>query len=63
MLPWCFFVQDVPGKVEMKLYTPGLVEKLFFLFSGMLVSVPFTLFVAGFSDALCFVLPLFFAQI
>ncbi len=62
-LPWCLFVQEATGKVEIELHTPGLIEKLFFLFSGMLVSVPFTLFVAGFSDVLCFILPIFFAQI
>lgn len=62
-LNWCLFLHEVVGKVEIRLHTPGLIEKLFFLLSGMLVSVPFTLFVAGFSDYLCFVLPFFFAQI
>ena len=36
---------------------------MFFLFSGILTSVPLTLFVATFTDSICVVLPIFYAQI
>jgi RsiW-degrading membrane proteinase PrsW (M82 family) len=41
----------------------SLEEKLFFLISGVITSVPLTLFVGTFADSLCFVLPLSFATI
>jgi RsiW-degrading membrane proteinase PrsW (M82 family) len=33
-----------PGSITLTLHKPNLREKLFFLFSGMAISVPFTLF-------------------
>ena len=44
-------------------HKPDLKEKLFFLLSGLLVSVPFTLFFSDFSNSLCVAMPLFFAQV
>ena len=44
-------------------HKPDTKEKLFFFISGILVSVPFTLFFSGFTDAFCVTLPLFYDQI
>ena len=45
------------------LHRPGLQEKLFFFISGILTSVPLTLFANGFTDSLCLSLPFLYAQI
>lgn len=44
-------------------HRPGLTEKLFFFISGILTSVPLTLFVSTFTDQLCVVLPIFYASL
>jgi RsiW-degrading membrane proteinase PrsW (M82 family) len=44
-------------------HKPDTKEKIFFFVSGILVSVPFTLFFSGFTDAFCVALPLFYDQI
>ncbi|MCK5562677.1 hypothetical protein KAI30_00770 [Candidatus Bathyarchaeota archaeon] len=44
-------------------HKPDLNEKIFFFLSGLLVSVPMTLFFAEFSDTLCVVMPILYAQI
>jgi RsiW-degrading membrane proteinase PrsW (M82 family) len=49
--------------VTIPIHRPGLKEKLFFFISGIIVSVPLTLFVDSFSGYLCINLPLFYAQI
>ena len=49
--------------VTIPVHKPDLQEKLFFLLSGIITSVPLTLFVASFTDSLCISLPFFFAQI
>ncbi len=41
----------------------SLEEKLFFLLSGVITSVPLTIFVGTFTDSLCIVLPLTYATI
>ncbi len=41
----------------------SLEEKLFFLISGIITSVPLTLFVGTFTDSLCIVLPMGYATI
>jgi RsiW-degrading membrane proteinase PrsW (M82 family) len=41
----------------------SLGEKLFFLISGVITSVPLTLFVGTFTDTLCIALPMGFASI
>jgi RsiW-degrading membrane proteinase PrsW (M82 family) len=41
----------------------SLEEKLFFLISGVITSVPLTLFVGTFTDSLCIVLPMGYATI
>jgi len=43
-------------------HKPSLQEKIFFLFSGILTSVPLTLFVGTFTDSLCVVLPFVYAN-
>ncbi len=44
-------------------HKPSIKEKIFFFLSGLLVSVPFTLFFSQLSGSLCIALPLFFAQV
>ena len=44
-------------------HRPSLQEKLFFFISGIVMSVPLTLFVNLFTDSLCLALPFFYAQI
>jgi len=44
-------------------HKPSLQEKIFFLFSGILTSVPLTLFVGTFTDSLCVVLPFVYANV
>jgi RsiW-degrading membrane proteinase PrsW (M82 family) len=44
-------------------HKPNVKEKIFFFISGLLVSVPFTLFFSDFTDSLCDVLPMFFGQV
>src|SRR4030043_2056460 len=46
-----------PTQVSVPLHKPKLQEKLFFLFSGMIVSIPLTLFINNFSDYLLPILP------
>ncbi len=50
-------------KATIPLHKPDIKEKLFFLISGLLVSVPFTLFFSEFSNSLCVAMPLLFAQV
>lgn len=40
------------GKVVIPIHKPGLIEQIFFLASGMIVSVPLTLFIEGFTVTL-----------
>jgi len=44
-------------------HKPDIKEKIFFFISGLLVSVPFTLFLSGFADTLCVTLPFFYAEV
>jgi hypothetical protein len=44
-------------------HKPSLREKIFFLVSGIITSVPLTLFVNMFTDSLCITLPFLYAQI
>ena len=54
---------ETEQKTVLSVHKPNIKEKIFFLSSGLLVSVPFTLFFYEFSDSLCIALPMFFAQI
>jgi RsiW-degrading membrane proteinase PrsW (M82 family) len=49
--------------IVIPLHKPDWKEQLFFFVSGLLVSVPFTLFFAQLSDSLCVMLPMLYAQI
>jgi RsiW-degrading membrane proteinase PrsW (M82 family) len=49
--------------ITVSVHKPDLTEKLFFLLSGIITSVPLTLFVGSFTDSLCITLPMFYAQI
>ncbi|VVB88670.1 Protease prsW family protein [uncultured archaeon] len=51
------------NKVIIPLHKPGLNEKTFFILSGIIVSIPITFFVNIFSSHLCFLLPVFYAEI
>ena len=51
------------NKIIIPLHKPGLKEKYFFLFSGMIVSIPITFFVNIFSSHLCFLLPVFYSEL
>jgi RsiW-degrading membrane proteinase PrsW (M82 family) len=50
-------------KAVLSVHKPDVKEKIFFFISGLLVSVPFTLFFSDFTDSLCNVLPMFFGQV
>ncbi len=50
-------------KTSVPLHKPNLQEKIFFFASGLLVSVPFTVFFASFSDQLIGPLPVLYAAI
>ena len=50
-------------KAVIHVHKPDIKEKIFFFLSGLLVSVPFTLFLSDFTDSLCNVLPMFFGQV
>ena len=49
-------------ELKIRSHRHGLTEKLFFFISGILTSVPLTLFVSSFTDQLCVVLPIFYAS-
>jgi len=44
-------------------HRPGTREMLFFCLSGIIVSIPFTLFFSVFSNHLCFLLPVIYSEI
>jgi RsiW-degrading membrane proteinase PrsW (M82 family) len=54
---------EIEQKATISVHKPDIKEKIFFLSSGLLVSVPFTLFFSEFSDSLCVAMPLLFAQV
>ena len=43
-------------ELTIRSHRPGLTEKLFFFISGILTSIPLTLFVSTLTDQLCVVL-------
>lgn len=51
------------GSNSFSIHNPSLEEKMFFFISGIVTSVPLTLFVNLFTDSLCVTLPFFYAQI
>ena len=50
-------------QATISVHKPDIKEKIFFLSSGLLMSVPFTLFFSDFSNSLCVAMPLLFAQV
>jgi RsiW-degrading membrane proteinase PrsW (M82 family) len=50
-------------KAVVSVHKPDVKEKIFFLISGLLVSVPFTLFFSNYADSFCIVLPMFYAEV
>ncbi|NIR86144.1 PrsW family intramembrane metalloprotease [Candidatus Bathyarchaeota archaeon] len=51
------------NKAIIPIHRPKLREKLFFFSSGIITSVPLTLFVGTFTDSLCVVMPIFYARL
>jgi RsiW-degrading membrane proteinase PrsW (M82 family) len=54
---------ETEQKAVIHIHKPDIKEKIFFFISGLLVSVPFTLFFSGFTDILCVTLPPPFSDI
>jgi RsiW-degrading membrane proteinase PrsW (M82 family) len=54
---------ETEEKAVMSVHKPDVKEKIFFFISGLLVSVPFTLFFSDFTDSFCIVLPMFYAEV
>jgi RsiW-degrading membrane proteinase PrsW (M82 family) len=54
---------ETEQKATISVHKPDIKEKIFFLISGLLVSVPFTLFFSDFSNSLCVAMPLLFAEV
>jgi RsiW-degrading membrane proteinase PrsW (M82 family) len=54
---------ETEQQATIPIHKPDIKEKIFFFLSGLLVSVPFTLFFSGFTDTLCVALPIFFAEV
>jgi len=50
-------------KTIIPLHRPNLRENLFFFVSGIIMSVPLTLFIERFTGSLCVVLPIFYAML
>lgn len=53
----------IEDKAILSFHKPDLKEKIFYLLSGLLVSVPFTVFFSDFSNSLCSFIPPLFAQV
>ena len=51
------------NKIIIPIHRPSLREYLFFFISGIIISVPFTLFIGRFTESLCVILPIFYATI
>ena len=51
------------NNVVIHVHKPGLREKLFFVFSGIIVSIPITLSFNAFSRHLCFFLPILSTEV
>jgi len=56
-------MKSINGAKSISVHRPSVQEKLFFFISGIVTSVPLTLFVNIFTDSLCVTLPFLFAQI
>jgi RsiW-degrading membrane proteinase PrsW (M82 family) len=54
---------ETEQKAVIPVHKPDVKEKTFFFISGLLVSVPFTLFFSGFTATLCVALSSFFAEV
>ncbi|MFQ6126086.1 MAG: PrsW family glutamic-type intramembrane protease [Candidatus Heimdallarchaeota archaeon] len=55
--------QYVQDKIIITTHKPDEKEKLFFLISGIIISVPFTLFIGTLTEPLCAILPRFLAAL
>ena len=51
------------NKTIIPIHRPSLREYLFFFISGIIISVPFTLFIGRFTDSLCVIFSIFYATL
>ncbi len=51
------------NNITIPIHKPGLKEKLFFCLSGIIVSIPITLYANVFSSHACFLLPAFYSAL
>lgn len=51
------------GEVVIPVHRPDSKEKMFFLLSGIIVSIPITVSISMLSNSLCFLLPVFYSEI
>jgi len=54
---------DNKSQVVIAIHKPGLNEYMFFLLSGIIISIPFAIFYESFADNFCYTLPVFPAEI
>ncbi len=54
---------ETEQKATISVHKPDIKEKIFFISTGLLMSVPFTLFFSNLSNELCVAMPLLFAQV
>lgn len=57
------FMNDLNESTIIHVHKPDLLEMFFFLISGIIISIPFTIFYEQFADQFCFLLPAFQAQL
>ena len=51
------------NKKVITIHRPDLREKIFFFLSGMIISIPFTLYVGKLTKQLCQIMPMFYATL
>jgi RsiW-degrading membrane proteinase PrsW (M82 family) len=56
-------MEETKQHVVIHVHRPDINELLFFLLSGVLISIPFTIFFEEFADQFCFLLPVFPAEL
>ena len=54
---------EIGQKAVVLFHKPDIKQKIFLFTSGLLVSVPVTVFFSEFSDSLCVAMPLLFVQV
>jgi RsiW-degrading membrane proteinase PrsW (M82 family) len=57
------FMNEITEHTIIPVHKPDLLEMFFFLISGIIISIPFTIFYEQFADQFCFLLPAFQAEL